>query len=457
MASRDTPIDVSRLINQHAISKLQYWIFAACFLVAVLDGFDSMAMGIGAPWIAAALKLDHRLLGPVFSASQGGFVIGAMVLGLIADRWGRKRTLVLSVAIFSVFSFVTASAGSFEALFAYRLLVGVGVGGAAPCFVGLACEYAPAKTRSNVIAWMWTGIPVGGIAGGLFAANVMPLMGWQSLFIVGGVVPGALAVLIALTVPESYTRLARTPHSTQAVGKLRGIVERLVPGIALPADARFVAAQDAREKVPLSVLFSHGNGRRTAALWTACFFVWLTLTAMTAWSPSLLKMAGMTPAQTGVAMTMSMVGATLGTVFMGKLMQWLGAYAAIVGSLVVAALSSSAIGLFIGGYWLTMMFVLVFGLAIAAAVAGLVAIAAMTYPPELRSTSVGSAVGVGRIGSFIGPLLIGGAIAMQPGAWGSFVAMGMTSLIGAACVAVLSAATRRGRSEPAAPADALPQ
>ncbi|TAM52196.1 MAG: MFS transporter [Paraburkholderia sp.] len=457
MASRDTPIDVSRLINQHAISKLQYWIFAACFLVAVLDGFDSMAMGIGAPWIAAALKLDHRLLGPIFSASQAGFVIGAMLLGLIADRWGRKRTLVLSVAIFSVFSFVTASAGSFETLFAYRLLVGVGVGGAAPCFVGLACEYAPEKTRSNVIAWMWTGIPVGGIAGGLFAANVMPLTGWQSLFIVGGLVPGALAVLIALTVPESYTRLARTPHSTRADGKLRGIVERLAPGIALPIDARFVAALGAREKMPVSVLFSRGNGRRTAALWTACFFVWLTLTAMTAWSPSLLKMAGMTPAQTGVAMTMSMIGATLGTVFMGKLMQWLGAYAAIVGSLVVAALSSSAIGLVTGGYWLTMTFVLIFGLGIAAAVAGLVAIAAVTYPSELRSTSVGSAVGVGRIGSFIGPLLIGGAIAMQPSAWGSFVTMGLTSLIGAACVALLSAATRRGRSEPTAPADALPQ
>lgn len=454
MKSQVMTVEISELINKYSISKYQLWIFFLCFLVAVLDGFDSMAMGIGAPWISAALNIDYRLLGPVFSASQAGFVVGAMSFGMVADFWGRKRALVLAIAVFSVFSFLTASVQTFEALFLCRVLVGVGVGGAAPCFVALACEYSPQSSRANVISWMWTGIPVGGIAGGLFAANVMPWAGWQSLFLVGGVVPALLAVLIVFSLPESFTWLSGKPKYAHRLGR---IVRRLAPATIFPEDARFVAklAIESLEKVSMRDLFGRENAVRTISLWTACFFVWLTLTAMTAWSPSLLKVSGMTPAQTGIAMTTSMVGAAIGTVFTGKLMEFVGSYRTIIASLFVSAVASAVIATIAGGYEVTIAFVFIFGFAIAVAIAGLVAIAALSCPPRLRSTSVGCAVGVGRVGSFVGPLLIGAVVAARPGAWLAFLAMGATSLIGAVFVSLLSVMMRRTAGDAMDPVDSM--
>ncbi|MET0186548.1 MAG: MFS transporter, partial [Achromobacter sp.] len=370
------------------------------------------------------------------------FVVGALGLGSLADKWGRKRTLLLSVACFAVLSFITASADSFASLCVYRILVGIGVGGAAPCFVGLATEYAPASKRPQIIAWMWTGIPVGGIAGGLFASYAMPQLGWQSLFVYGGIAPALLAIVVALVVPESYSVMLRRPGGTM---ELKRLLRRLAPGAPLPENVTFSASARRNQAASVRHLFIDGNSTRTTLLWLACFLVWLTLTAMTAWSALLLKMDGMSAASTGLAMALNMVGATLGTVFMGSIIRVAGRYASIIGALVIAAVAANCVGL-ANSYGLVMACVFAFGCSLSAAVAGLIVLAATTYPADIRSTAVGWAVGIGRIGSFAGPLLIGVIMAVKPGIWAAFAGMAFACLSGAGIVLALGTHVRRRAS-----------
>lgn len=166
-----------------------------CFLVALMEGLDLQAAGIAAGGIAQAFALDKMQMGWIFSAGILGLLPGALVGGMLADRYGRKRILIGSVALFGLFSLATAIAWDFPSLVFARLMTGVGLGAALPNLIALTSEAAGPRFRGTAVSLMYCGVPIGAALAatlGFAGAN----LAWQTVFWVGGVVPLILVPLL---------------------------------------------------------------------------------------------------------------------------------------------------------------------------------------------------------------------------------------------------------------------
>ena len=175
-----------------------------CSLIGFLDGFDTQSVGPAASAIAAELGLRISALGPVFSASQAGFLVGALSCGPLGDRFGRKRVLLVAIALFALCTLGTALTHSYEALLACRVMVGLGLGGATPNFVSLASEFSPPKLRNRVVTMMWAAVPLGGMTASFAGAAILPTLGWKALFVTGCVAPLLLLPILYVFLPESH-------------------------------------------------------------------------------------------------------------------------------------------------------------------------------------------------------------------------------------------------------------
>src|SRR5689334_12370314 len=201
-------VDVDRLIDERPLSALQLRVFVLCALVAVLDAVDSVAISFAGPLIAQVFKMSPAAFSPAYSAGLFGATIGAVAAGPIADRFGRKPTLVFTTLLFGIFTCLTPFADSFSIFFLYRLIAGLGLGGATPCFITMAAEYAPAKKRAMLVSLLWAGYPLGNSVGGFVAAYLIPNFHWSMVFYAGGVPTLIIAALLYALMPESLRFLA---------------------------------------------------------------------------------------------------------------------------------------------------------------------------------------------------------------------------------------------------------
>jgi MFS transporter, AAHS family, 3-hydroxyphenylpropionic acid transporter len=235
---------------------------ALCFLAILCEGIDIVSMGLAAPRMAPALGLTRDQLGPLFSVSIVGLLVGAVIFGRIADRFGRKWTLVICLAIFGVFSLATAAVRPFEALLAVRLAAGLGLGGALPNLVALAAEAVAPESRAGLVTRITCGLPFGGAICGIVAVN----LDWQAIFYVGGLAPLALAPIAAFALPESRAFIEARQSAS--------------PTAAARDDFRWI-------------LFGGRRAGATLLLWTASFASLLALYVLLNWLPTLLGDRGL--------------------------------------------------------------------------------------------------------------------------------------------------------------------
>src|SRR2546422_5412384 len=203
-------INVAEVVSEAEIGRLQVLVLAVCALVTILDGFDLQAIAFTGPVIAQQWGIEATALGVIFSSALVGMTLGALLIGMLGDHFGRKVAVGLSVATFGLFTLATARAESYNELLLCRFLTGLGVGGAIPSVTTLTAEYAPARLRVRMIAVMSIGLPLGGVFGGLFSAQMIPLWGWQSVFYAGGIFPLVLLPFIGKVLPESIHFLVMT-------------------------------------------------------------------------------------------------------------------------------------------------------------------------------------------------------------------------------------------------------
>ena len=201
--SQATALEVGRFIDEQPFSRYQLLTAVTCSVLVFTDGFDTQAMGFVAPALTAQLHLSRAALGPLISSGLLGMMIGALVFGPLADRYGRKPIIVISVFLFGVLSLLTATATTPQELLIYRLLTGLGLGGAMPNAIALTGEYTPKRFRATGIMTMFVGFTLGGAAGGFVAAGLISRYGWQSVFVVGGLFPCLAAVVALVFMPES--------------------------------------------------------------------------------------------------------------------------------------------------------------------------------------------------------------------------------------------------------------
>jgi len=357
------------------------WIVVLCGIVIILDGFDTQCMGFLVPVIADDLQLPLASFGPVLSAALVGLMVAAMVSGPIADRFGRRWVVIVSVAVFAVFALLTARAQTLQDLVLFRFLTGLGLGGAMPNAVALTSEYTPKRLRPMVVGAIFVGMPAGALLASQAAAIMIPLWGWRSVFILGGLLPLALAVVLIALLPESAEWIE---------SKARGRVA-------------------ARDALPVTALFTEGRAIGTLVLWVPFFMNLLILYFVLSWLPSLLRQSGL-PVAAGVqAVAAFSLGGMLGTLTQGHVMKAIGTRTALIADFALCVLLIPSLATTATSPAPMLAIVFILGIAVQGAQAGLNALAAMFYPAHVRATGLGWALGVGRVGSILGPS-IGGVL-----------------------------------------------
>ena len=439
-------INVMELIDSQRLNRAQIAIVGLCGLIAVFDGLDLQAIGLAAPAMAADLHIAPRALGPVFSAALAGLAVGAFSLGLAADRIGRKRVLIGSTLCFGAFTLCTAFASSLNELLIIRFCTGLGLGGAMPSFISLGAEYVPRRFRATVVSGLWAGFPIGGVIGGLLASRLIPHWGWPSLFWVGGALPLLLAAVLGFVLPESIGFLVSRNASPQRIARL---LARVCPGAHPRPNARFVLGEERAPGVPVSHLFRAGRGVGTVLLWVSFFIAFMMLVTNSAWSPTLLRTEGIEVAQSAIAMATFNFGSVIGTSLAGWLISRLGVVGVLSVSCIGGAMAIGSVGYAAHSVLLVTFLEGLFGLFLGCTSSGLIVSAALFYPTAIRSTGVGWSMGMGRIGSFVGPLVVGALVGAGWPIASVFVAVGAPALVAALTTALFGWRYGRAEAKPA--------
>lgn len=424
-------IDVRDLIDRSPMRPIQYWIIATCILIAIMDGYDTAVVGVAGPALIGHGLVDAKSFSYVVSAGIAGFVPGMLLFGPAADRWGRKPVLAAAVIIFASGSLLTGFSEDFAMLLVSRFITGIGVGGAAPCFVSLAAEYSPQRLRTTVVTTLWAGVPAGGILGGLVAAQYLASYGWPVLFYFGAVAPMLGLALLVFTVPESVGFLAARGGQDE---RIRSILRRVTGGAAELETATFRIAEAEVVKASVKSLFRDGTARITLALWLAFFCAFGQTVMISQYSAVLLRTIGMPSAQIGTVFSFFYVGSVVGTVAAGPLMNRMVHTTATIALLVSAAIWSVLFGFLAGEFASAVVGITIAGFTVAASIGALVALATELYPLSVRATGVGWSLAMSRIGATVTPLFSGLLVGWGFTQVAYYSAAACIGLVGAAAV-----------------------
>ncbi len=396
-------VNVTRLIDEGRVTPFQIATIIFCALINLFDGIDTQSIGVAAPFIADALGMKIANFGPIFSSALVGATIGAASFGPLADRLGRKTLLIIAAVLIGIFTILTATATSVPMLMTFRLLAGLGLGGATPCFIALTSEYAPARLRAAIVTLMWSAFPLGGMIGGLLNSYLLTRMGWQAIFYIGGVVPLVIAVVLFFYLPESIKFLLTRRNDTDAIRK---IIARFRSPL-VREDSHFVIEEKQLPGASIRHLFSEGRTLGTLLLWVPFFMGFGVLTVVTLWTPALLRLNGISPANTAFVIAFNGLGAFIGQSTAGRLMERFGILLVLFPAFLLGTAATIGLGYGASSVALAATFIGLVGLFMGLGTAGAIALSALIYPTPIRSTGVGWGMAMGRFGQIVGPLIAG--------------------------------------------------
>jgi AAHS family 4-hydroxybenzoate transporter-like MFS transporter len=409
-AAAPAEVNVPALIDGHPISRFQIRVAVLCAAVVFLDGFDAQAIGYVAPTISKSWKLAPGALGPVIAAGLVGLTFGALGLSVLADRIGRKPVIVGSTLFFGIAALLTATAHDLQSLLIWRFITGLGLGGAMPNPIALTTEYSPQRSRATMVMVMFVGFSLGSAVGGAIAAQVVPRFGWESVFVLGGVFPILLTPALMAWLPESIRLL--TLRGTQAP-RVAVLMGRIDPGWRFAGDTRFIAPEEHAGGFLVRHLFREGRALGTILLWIMFFMNLLDIYFLASWLPTVINNAGLTIERAVITTAMLQIGGIVGVLTFARLIDRFGFLSVLPLAYFGAGLFIAAIGAVGSDPDLIMATVVGAGFCVVGAQTSSNALAATYYPTYVRSTGVGWALGIGRIGSIIGPVLGGLMLAAQ--------------------------------------------
>ncbi|MEP9321034.1 MFS transporter [Pseudomonas sp. LABIM340] len=429
--------NIPDVIDHAALSSFQWRVFVLCFLVAIFDGFDTQAIAYTGPAIIETLQLSTGGLAPILSAGIVGMALGAMALGLFGDRFGRRPTVMGAVALFALATLATAFASSAEQILVLRFLAGLGMGGATPVLLALASEYGPARLRGAIVTGILLGLPAGAMLGGLLAAQLMPLIGWQGIFLAGGLLPLVLLVGLYFALPESLQFLATRSGETAQV---RRILAR-ISSRTLADDVRF-SVPEAATRTSVRALFGPGLARNTLAVWLTYLFNWVAWFMFLSWLPTVLKTAGLPVEQAPLGTVTVNAVFILCAIPLSILLPRLNTRNVLLGLFALGVLVSLGLSLSGDNWVLVFLLVGAAGLGIGGQQIALNYLVVSAYPTSLRATATGWAIGLGRVGAIIGSAL-GGTFLEWGGVAGFYLALAIPLLLALVAVALI-----RGSEKP---------
>jgi AAHS family 3-hydroxyphenylpropionic acid transporter len=380
-------------------------IVALGLAVTIIEGYDIQAIGLAAPKLIPLLGLSKAEVSWVFAASMIGLVFGAIGGGWLADRVGRRPVLLASVLAFGLFSCATLAVHDFTTLFLVRLLTGVGLGGAVPNLIAVANEVSHKSRRTLTASMMFSGMPIGGALVSLIAQDASTHMDWRLIFLIGGVLPIAIAPVIYFLLPETGR-----PGQAGDATRLGEVMRQLL---------------------------GPGQTAVTLLLWLGFILTLIVLYLLLNWLPLLAAAKGVGTRDAWLSSFMYNLGSIPGAIIIGAAVDRYGLRRAMIASYGGAVLALVALSLGSGALAISALSAAA-GFFVVANLYVLYGVAPIFYPAAMRATGSGAAVAVGRLGSIIGPLVAGVLLSLGFSASQVVLVLAPVIAVGGAAVVLLT-------------------
>lgn len=397
--------DLRKELNESPMSRFQWSAIAVCILLNALDGFDVLVMAFTAAGVSGEWKLNGAQLGVLFSAGLLGMAAGSLLLAPLADRWGRQPVTLLSLVLIAAGMLLSGYTRSQHELALMRVVTGLGIGGMLASVTVIIGEYSSDKWRGMNIALYTAGYPLGATIGGLAAAWMLTHYGWRSVFIAGGVATAIMIPIVFLRLPESVDfLLAKRPAS--ALPKLNALLRKMerAPMVQLPPLALQSSAQPGNS---IAGLFRGGLLSTTVLIWCGFFMLMFGFYFALSWTPKLLVSAGLSATQGITGGVLLNLGGMVGGVLFGVLSVRMHLGRLVAFAMLLAGLSLALFGALSGSLFSAFAVAFAIGVFLFASMAGLYAVTQGSYPVQVRTTGIGYAIGVGRLGAILAPLCAG--------------------------------------------------
>lgn len=436
--------ELQALIDASPIGALQWRVILCCFLVVMMDGFDTAAIGFIAPDIRAHWQLTAGELAPLFGAGLLGLTAGALLCGPLSDRFGRKRVIEWCVAFFGILSLLSAFSPDLQTLVILRFLTGLGLGGAMPNTITMTSEYLPSRRRGALVTLMFCGFTLGSAFGGIVSAQLVTVIGWSGILVLGGVLPVILFCYLLVRLPESPRWMVRRQRPQAQIAQLVSEMTR-----ERYSDTTFWLDEPAAvHKGSIRQLFSGRQLTVTLMLWVVFFMSLLIIYLLSSWMPTLLNHRGIDLQHASWVTAAFQIGGTMGAILLGVLMDKFNPFRVLAVSYALGAVCIVMIGLSENGLWLMALAIFGTGIGISGSQVGLNALTAMLYPTESRATGVSWSNAVGRCGAIVGSLSGGVMMALNFSFDTLFYVIAVPAAISALMLTLLTLVVRRTTTVP---------
>ena len=412
-------VDVGRVLDDHRFSPVQKQIVALAAVSVIFDGLGSQLIGFAIPRMASEWRVPPRAFAPAVSAGLFGMSFGSACAGMLADRFGRRWTVIGSVLLFGLATCLVSLANSPSAVGWFRFFAGFGIGGALPVSTTLVAEFTPSRIRPLAVTCTIVCVPLGGMFAGVFAAYILPNYGWRTLFLAGGTIPLILCVILMFALPESPRFLARLPRRWDELSALLERIQRPVaPG------SHFCDRSESEIKGSFFDLFRADYFRDSIALWCAFLLCLFSVYTAFSWLPSLLVSSGLKPADASLALTLYNAGGVLGAVVCAWAISRFGSRWPLITSCAGAAIAAFFVSrVHLDQHeFLLLSGIAVHGLFVNAVQSTMFALCAHVYPTAIRARGAAWAVAFGRLGAILSGAA--GAVVLSAGASEYFVVLG---------------------------------
>lgn len=411
----------------------QIVVVAICIALNALDGFDVLAISFAAPGIATEWGIDRAMLGVVLSMELIGMAVGSVLIGNLADRIGRRPTILACIVIMSIGMFAASISENITFLSLTRLLTGLGIGGMLSSTSAMVAEFSNTRRRNLNMALNIAGYSTGAILGGLVASSLLEITGeWRSVFLFGGIMTLIGLPLAWFMLPESIdSLLTRRPHG--ALKKISNTLTRIghAPLDELPAPPL------EQTKSSILALFTQNYARITILLTTAYFAQIMLFYYVVKWVPKIAVDMGYSPAEAGRVLVAANVGNLLSAVLIGIAAQKISLRPMVICAMVAGFVAIGVFGSGLSSLGALSVSVAAAAFFINAGVVGMYPIFANTFPTHLRASGIGFVIGIGRGGSAVGPIIAGSLFASGASLLTVSLTMGVGGLVAATMLFLL--------------------
>lgn len=421
-------VNIHDIVDKASFSAFHWKVLLWCLLIIIFDGYDLVIYGVALPLLMQQWSLTAVQAGLLASAALFGMMFGAMIFGTISDKLGRKKTILICVSLFSGFTFIGSFATNPTEFALLRFIAGLGIGGVMPNVVALMTEYAPKKIRSTLVAIMFSGYAIGGMTSALLGTWLVKDMGWQIMFLIAGI-PLLLLPLIWKFLPESLAFLVKSDQHDHA----RSIVTQLAPDAELTANTQLVLNETTTTEAPVRALFQEGRAFSTFMFWIAFFMCLLMVYALGSWLPKLMIKAGYSLGASMLFLFALNIGGMVGAIGGGALADKFHLKPVISTMFVIGASALVLLG-FNSPQFILYSLIAIAGAATIGSQILLYTFVAQFYPTAVRSTGMGWASGIGRIGAIIGPVLTGALLSFELSHQMNFLVIAVPGVIAALAI-----------------------